>query len=110
MNLLDIRTKTWSNSCIEALTGVTDSDLANKLGTPVPTETVQGVISQYFVERFGFSPECRILSFTGDNPSSFAGEFYFYYYILLRVKNTVTNYNSCSNSISCVYRNVLRLE
>ncbi len=74
MNLLDIRTKQWSDACIEALTGGADSDLANKLGTPVPTETVQGVISQYFVERFGFSPECKILSFTGDNPSSFAGK------------------------------------
>jgi len=79
MNLLDIRSKTWSNACIEALTGGSESDLATKLGDPVPTETVQGEISQYFVERFGFSPECKILSFTGDNPSSFAGNGLKYY-------------------------------
>lgn len=72
MNLLDIRGKSWSETCIKALTD--DSlDLIPKLGPPVPTTTIQGVISPYFVERFGFSPDCQILTFTGDNPSSFAG-------------------------------------
>jgi len=73
MNLLDIRTKEWSSACVEALTDIS-LDLVTKLGPPVNPGTIQGHISPYFVERFGFSPECKILSFTGDNPSSFAGE------------------------------------
>jgi len=32
-----------------------------------------GPISNYYVERFGFNPECRVVSFTGDNPASLAG-------------------------------------
>ncbi len=77
MNLLDIRTKEWSKQCLEGIIPDYNDDkiaeLIQKLGKPVPTETVQGVISNYFVERFGFNPECKIVTFTGDNPSSFAG-------------------------------------
>jgi xylulokinase len=72
MNLLDIRSKTWSQKCIFGATS-TDSNLEEKLGDPVPTESILGSISPYFVERYGFSPECKVIAFTGDNPSSFAG-------------------------------------
>ena len=44
------------------------------MGSPVSTNTVVGNISQYFVERFGFDARCQIVAFTGDNPSSMAGE------------------------------------
>lgn len=69
MNLLDIHTKDWSPECLQ----VCGDDLASKLGTPVPSYTDLGVISEYFVERFGFNPECRVIAFTGDNPASLAG-------------------------------------
>lgn len=39
----------------------------------MPPGTDLGSISNYYVERFGFSPECRIVSFTGDNPASLVG-------------------------------------
>jgi xylulokinase len=39
----------------------------------VPPGTDLGTISNYYVERFGFNPECRVVSFTGDNPASLAG-------------------------------------
>ncbi|UYV83862.1 hypothetical protein LAZ67_X000459, partial [Cordylochernes scorpioides] len=32
-------------------------------------EQLQGNISSYFVERYGFSPSCNLISFTGDNPA-----------------------------------------
>ncbi|KAL1452995.1 hypothetical protein WDU94_007172, partial [Cyamophila willieti] len=48
-------------------------DLATKLGEPVPCNTDLGRIHEYYVERFGFNPECRVVVFTGDNPSSLAG-------------------------------------
>ncbi|GLH03124.1 Uncharacterized protein GBIM_09033 [Gryllus bimaculatus] len=69
MNLLDIRSKEWSEVCLNACA----PDLAQKLGDPVPSYSVQGSISSYFVERFGFSSTCKVVSFTGDNPASLVG-------------------------------------
>lgn len=34
---------------------------------------VQGHISSYLVDRYGFSPDCKVIAFTGDNPASLAG-------------------------------------
>lgn len=28
----------------------------------------QGAISSYYVQRYGFSPACKVVAFTGDNP------------------------------------------
>ncbi|BES97527.1 FGGY family of carbohydrate kinases, C-terminal domain [Nesidiocoris tenuis] len=69
MNLLDIKSKEWSPQLLEA----TAPGLAEKLGDPVPSHSVLGQISNYFVERFGFNEECDVVAFTGDNPSSLAG-------------------------------------
>lgn len=52
-------------------------NLAEKIGNPVPSDTDLGVISQYFVERFAFNPNCRVVSFTGDNPASLVGKLVF---------------------------------
>lgn len=48
MNLLNLQTKQWEESLLKA-TGV--SDLGKKLGAPVPSDTVVGEISNYFVSR-----------------------------------------------------------
>ncbi|KAM9333835.1 xylulose kinase isoform 2-T2 [Pholidichthys leucotaenia] len=69
MNLLDIRTRTWSKICLEA----TGPDLEQRLGEPVPSMSVLGPISSYFVQRYGFSESCSVVAFTGDNPASLAG-------------------------------------
>lgn len=71
MNLLDIRKKAWDPRCLEGITSY-DSNLEEKLGDPIPSETIVGNVSNYFVERYGFSPDCKVIAFTGDNPSSFA--------------------------------------
>lgn len=47
--------------------------MESRLGETVPPATDLGLISNYYVERFGFSPECKVISFTGDNPASLAG-------------------------------------
>ncbi|XP_050677821.1 xylulose kinase isoform X1 [Leptidea sinapis] len=70
MNLLDIHSMKW---CEEALKACGDEDLVNKLGTPVPTASVVGNISKYFVERYGFKSTCKLVAFTGDNCSALAG-------------------------------------
>lgn len=70
MNLLNIKTKTWDPQLLEAC----GPNLAKKLGEPVPSKTVVGSISSYFVERWGFNPDCKIIAFTGDNPASLIGK------------------------------------
>ncbi|GAB1606799.1 xylulose kinase-like [Argonauta hians] len=69
MNLLDINTKQWSKTCLDACA----KDLESKLGQPVKSTENLGPISQYYVEKYGFSPTCAIIAFTGDNPASLAG-------------------------------------
>uniref|UniRef100_UPI003AAD764F xylulose kinase-like n=1 Tax=Centroberyx gerrardi TaxID=166262 RepID=UPI003AAD764F len=64
MNLLDIRTRSWSEICLEA----TAPHLDRLLGDPRPSSSILGPVSSYFVSRFGFCPDCRVVSFTGDNP------------------------------------------
>lgn len=69
MNLLDINTRTWSQKCLDACA----DSLKNKLGDAVPTDTIIGKIGQFFVQRYNFNPDCKIVAFTGDNPSALAG-------------------------------------
>ncbi len=69
MSLLDIRRKKWHTPCMDAVA----PDLREKLGDPVPAATVLGPVSAYMCDRFGFSESCRVVAFTGDNPSSMAG-------------------------------------
>lgn len=69
MNLLDITNKKWSEKCLNACA----PDLAEKLGEAVPSNTVLGKISNYYVERFGFSEDCSVVAFTGDNQSTIVG-------------------------------------
>lgn len=69
MNLLDISTKKWCTDCLHACA----PDLDEKLGLPVPSDSVLGPISNYFVERYNFSPTCKVIAFMGDNPASLVG-------------------------------------
>ena len=69
MNLMDINTKKWWQPCLDACA----PNLQAKLGEPVATSSVLGSISNYFVDAYGFSPDCKVVAFTGDNPASLAG-------------------------------------
>ncbi|XP_006890713.1 PREDICTED: xylulose kinase [Elephantulus edwardii] len=69
MNLLQIHDKAWSPACLHACA----PHLEDKLGQPVPSHAVVGAISPYYVQRYGFHPECKVVAFTGDNPASLAG-------------------------------------
>ncbi|KAG0712892.1 Xylulose kinase [Chionoecetes opilio] len=78
MNLLDIKTKTWSQPCLDANVTFLPHQacapgLAEKLGAPVASAERVGVIAGYFVDRYSFDPECAVVAFTGDNPASLAG-------------------------------------
>ena len=69
MNLMDIRTKAWSPAAIEACA----PRLRSKLPPIAPADTVVGPIAPYFVEKYGFSPDCKACVWSGDNPNSLVG-------------------------------------
>ncbi|XP_032989015.1 xylulose kinase isoform X2 [Rhinolophus ferrumequinum] len=69
MNLLQIQDRVWSQACL----GACAPRLEEKLGLPVPSCSVVGAISSYYVQRYGFPPGCKVVAFTGDNPASLAG-------------------------------------
>ncbi|KAJ3161117.1 hypothetical protein HDU86_007739 [Geranomyces michiganensis] len=68
MNLLNIHTKDWDDVLLNAC----GAALRDKLGHVIQTNTDVGAISEYFVARYGFSKDCRIIAFTGDNPDTLA--------------------------------------
>ncbi|XP_028026248.1 xylulose kinase [Bombyx mandarina] len=70
MNLLDIRTMQWDERALKACG---DESLIHKLGAAVPSASDVGPVSAYFVRRYGFRPDCRVVAFTGDNCSALAG-------------------------------------
>ncbi|XP_041102764.1 xylulose kinase isoform X1 [Polyodon spathula] len=69
MNLMDISKKEWAQDCLTAVA----PGLGGKLGSPLPSVAVLGSVSSYYVQRYGFSPDCKVIAFTGDNPGSLAG-------------------------------------
>lgn len=69
MNLMNLEAGDWDAKMVTA----TAPDLARKLPPVVASDSVVGLISNYFVEKFGFSPDCKVVAWTGDNPSSLVG-------------------------------------
>ncbi|KAJ2958816.1 hypothetical protein NQZ79_g5686 [Umbelopsis isabellina] len=68
MNMMDIHSHQWISSILEHCGG---NGLKDKLGSePIEGGTALGNISSYFVTRYGFSPECVIAPFTGDNSAT----------------------------------------
>ncbi|TDZ71889.1 putative D-xylulose kinase A [Colletotrichum trifolii] len=73
MNLWDISAGAWSEPLLELTAGSASgaADLRSKLGEPRRDGGgSMGAIAGYFVERYGFSRECRVAPFTGDNPAT----------------------------------------
>lgn len=68
-NLMDIRTRQWSGRAMDA----TAPDLAARLLPITPSSRAIGPISPYFAGRHGFSPDCMVVPFSGDNPCSLIG-------------------------------------
>lgn len=69
MNLMDLASGDWSDVLLDA----TAPELRGKLPALASATTVLGVISPYFVKRYGFDPDCKCALFTGDNPASLVG-------------------------------------
>jgi xylulokinase len=77
MNALDIRSKEW----LDLRSFVGDDLLFEKLGKCIiltlflelgksePAHKVAGKISNFFVERYGFSQDCLVINFSGNTLS-----------------------------------------
>lgn len=68
-NLMDIKRRSWSAGAMDA----TAPNLSERLSPVTASSLAAGPIQAYFVDRYGFSPDCQIFPFSGDNPSSLIG-------------------------------------
>lgn len=72
MNLWDIKNGTWSETLLQLAAGDDGLEsLKSKLGeVREDGGGSMGPVSSYFTRRYGFSPDCAVVPFTGDNPAS----------------------------------------
>lgn len=73
MSLMNYRTKTWSQPLLEATAKGLPGGLEafkRKLPDLVAPDTIVGTIASYFVEKYGFPPDCKIVAGSGDNPQA----------------------------------------
>jgi xylulokinase len=64
LNLLSIQ--------IKEIIEVTVPNLETKLGDLKPAHSFVGSIAKYYVDTYGFAPDCHVIAFSGDNPNSLA--------------------------------------
>lgn len=69
MNLMNLRARKWSQAALD----VSAPGLRNRLGPIVASHSEIGKIHDYYVQTCGFSSDCRVIAFSGDNPNSLAG-------------------------------------
>ena len=69
MNLMNLSDLDWDQDLLSA----TAEGLAEKLPPCAPSDSKSGPINHYFVEKYGFSPSCETIIWSGDNPSSLIG-------------------------------------
>jgi xylulokinase len=72
MNLWNIKKGAYDDRLIKLCSGAFGvEDLKQKLGeVPEDGGLHLGSVHAYFVERFGFSPDCTVIPATGDNPAT----------------------------------------
>lgn len=69
MNLRNLSKLGWDTELLVA----TAPDLGSKLMPPALATSIQGLVSPYFVTKYGLASTCRTALFTGDNPASLVG-------------------------------------
>ncbi|MDG2401324.1 MAG: FGGY family carbohydrate kinase [Akkermansiaceae bacterium] len=69
MNLMNLSNLDWDQDLLDA----TAIGLAGKLPPCAPSNSKSGPISHYFVKKYGFSPTCETIIWSGDNPCSLIG-------------------------------------
>lgn len=73
MSLMNYRKKVWDNALLEAtadgLPGGVEK-FQSKLPALAPPDSVVGNLAAYYVEKYGFAPECAVVAGSGDNPQA----------------------------------------
>ena len=69
MNLMNLASKQWDAEALRA----TAPGLGERLPAIAPSDAIVGTLSNYWVERYGFSPSTRVATWSGDNPCSLIG-------------------------------------
>lgn len=69
MNLMNIKHRVWDQRALE----VTAPNLKEKLPKLKNSNKIIGPISDYFVKKYGFSPDTKVVTWSGDNPNSLIG-------------------------------------
>ncbi len=73
MSLMNYRTKIWDSALLEAtangLPGGVE-EFQSKLPALAPPDSVVGNLAAYYVEKYGFDPECAVIAGSGDNPQA----------------------------------------
>lgn len=74
MNLWDIPNQCYNQQLLELAAGGSKegaAELRRKLGeVRMDGGGSVGAVSNYFVQKYGFSPDCQVAPFTGDNPAT----------------------------------------
>ncbi|KAL2205070.1 xylulokinase [Sarocladium strictum] len=71
MNLWDIPNQKYNEALLQLAAGGDSADLRKKLGeVRHDGGGSMGAVSPYFVSKYGFSADCQIAPFTGDNPAT----------------------------------------
>ena len=70
MTLMDYEQRTWSPELIAAVESGVAPGVAERLPPLASPIAVAGRVADYFVARYGFSPECLVNAGSGDNPQS----------------------------------------
>ena len=73
MSLMNYQTKNWSQELLGATAKGLPGGLTafkKKLPDLVGPDTIVGTIASYFVEKYGFQPDCKIVAGSGDNPQA----------------------------------------
>jgi xylulokinase len=72
-SLMDYRQKCWSDVLVNAVSdGLPGGATAflSKLPALIAPDKIVGTIATYFVRKYSFSPSCKIVAGSGDNPQS----------------------------------------
>ncbi len=69
MNILNIHTHKWDPHILDIIA----PNLKEKLSRPAMANEKFRFIARYWCKKYGFSPQCQIFLFSGDNPCSLVG-------------------------------------
>lgn len=72
-NLMDIQAKRWDPDLLDFVAPGKVNELRAVLAEPVDSWTKCGKVHPYWIHKYGFSPDCNVVVWSGDNPCAVVG-------------------------------------